>query len=611
MILLSRWKTVVHNARMRLNKIRTRLFLTYVVVTVLGICIIGTMSYRVSYKSLEDKAISNIQEKAAQVQFNLDYYFEQIKNVLIAPYFQTNFISGINNYDSMSTLDQLVYKQNLRDFFIKMYYVTPQRDFSGFFIFMSDGEMLFHTVEIDPEVIQKSFTQDNWVSKTVNTGGSVYFGGAEPDIYSSRPARNIFSASIIFRDISNQRNQYSVARTHYSLESIIHILNESAIGKGSKSVIVDKQGRIIYSTGEERAGEQFDPAILDLTSAGGYAWYKDKHGKFLVMSSKSGVPGWTTIFLTPETYIFDASNQIKRLTFGFAVIAILITAAVSFLFASSITKPIMQLYRSVTSIRLGNLRTRTAIGRDDEIGKIALNFNEMLDEIESLIQTKYVNQIKLKESELALLQSQINPHFLYNTLDSIRAIADHHHMENIALMTTSLGNMFRYSTTEGEFVSIEQELKHISDYVIIQKIRFGPKIQVEWDIEPETLSKPIYKISLQPIVENAILHGLEKKKGPGTLFIRTRIEDESIWFTIKDNGPGMAESKLKRIRMWIDHDGADFDDGDMDDKGKKLGIGLMNVHSRLRIIYGDRYSMSVQSEPGLGTTVSFRIPATP
>mgnify|MGYP002620060813 CR=1 FL=1 len=595
------------------TKIRSRLFLTYVAVIVLGICLMGVTSYQVSHDALERKAIEASGQTAAQIIMNLDFRFEEIKRVLIAPYYQTEFINGINRHDAMSEAERIVYQQFLHSFFSKSYYVPRQNSFAGFAVLHSNGELMYHTSEIEPDIMRASYASGNWVGKTVAERGGVYFNGVERDKYSGSD-RYIFSASIMIRDLSNNRNVYSVARAHYTLDMFREIFDEYRIDTGSKAVLIDQDGNIVYSTGNDEPGLPLDRALLESAAASNIAWYQGEDEDYLALSARSAVNGWTMILLTPESHIFNASYQILKLTGLFAAVALLITVVVSLWFASSITRPILHLYKLVNSVKRGNLNIRAQIRQDDEIGNIAVNINMMLDEIERLIRNKYVYQLKLRESELALLYSQINPHFLYNTLDSIRSIADFYQIEEIAMMTTSLADMFRYSLTEREFVTVEQELRHVRDYLNIQTLRFGAKIRVELDIDEEVLGERILKITLQPVVENAFRHGLEKKKGGGVLTIRAYADPESIHFIIRDNGVGMSAEQLHRLRRKLSaaHEVEDvLEQPPAEHRTTGVGVGLANVHARLLIHFGGRYRIRIDSEEGKGTEVELVLPRQP
>lgn len=216
-------------------------------------------------------------------------------------------------------------------------------------------------------------------------------------------------------------------------------------------------------------------------------------------------------------------DQIKTTTLVTALIAFVVTLCISLLFGRSITNPILDLYKSVNRVKRGDFSVRVHVTRSDEIGRIATNFNDMQDELQTLIESKYIYQIKLQQVELAMLYSQINPHFLYNTLDSIKAMADYYKVEDIGDMAQSLADMFRYNTkSKDEVVTLRDELEQIEAYMNIQRTRFEDKLAYELDIEEELYTFAILKMTLQPLVENAVFYGVEQKLGKSTIRITAR-----------------------------------------------------------------------------------------
>lgn len=243
--------------------------------------------------------------------------------------------------------------------------------------------------------------------------------------------------------------------------------------------------------------------------------------------------------------------------------------------------------------------------RKDEIGRIAMNFNAMQDELQEQIETKYVYQIKLQQMELAMLYSQINPHFLYNTLDSIKAMADYYAVEEIGQMAQSLADMFRYNTKNtDEIVTLQEELVQIDAYLIIQSIRFDGKIEYRLEIEEDLYNYPMLKMTLQPLVENAVFHGIERKRGKGTIHLRAWKEEDWVYIQVNDDGVGISEKRLDQILASLRQP--------LYQEEYKLsaasgGIGVQNVYARYTIRYGEQFQFSIESRKGVGTAVTLKL----
>lgn len=236
----------------------------------------------------------------------------------------------------------------------------------------------------------------------------------------------------------------------------------------------------------------------------------------------------------------------------------------------------------------------------NEFNDLSVGFNTMIQKITSLIQTVYQAELLKKEAQYAALQAQINPHFLYNTLDTICWQAKLNGQDEIFDSTYSLASLLRASMSgKSLFVTVREELAYVEDYLRIQKFRYRDKIRTDVSVEPELLEKQVPRLILQPIVENAFVHGLETKSGRGSLTIRGILnrEEGMIVFVVKDDGVGMREEEIERVMR-------------PEGSGKK-GFGLMSVHKRIRILYGEEYGINLLSREGEGTTVVLRLPEQP
>jgi two-component system sensor histidine kinase YesM len=248
----------------------------------------------------------------------------------------------------------------------------------------------------------------------------------------------------------------------------------------------------------------------------------------------------------------------------------------------------------------GDLDTRLAVESEDEVGQLAHSFNTMLDEIRRLVDDVLRAQIHEREAELKALQNQINPHFLYNTLESINMLALSHGDRDISRMVTSLGRLLRLSISSSDvLIALRDELDYVNNYLTVQRMRYGERITMIVDIDDSLLDHTLPKLALQPVVENALYHGLEPHRGPGCVTIRGRRLDQDILeLAVEDNGVGMDALTLAEVQRSLQTD--------VQRGGRS--IGLANVHERLKLYCGPEYGLSVTSEPGKGTLVSFRIP---
>lgn len=285
------------------------------------------------------------------------------------------------------------------------------------------------------------------------------------------------------------------------------------------------------------------------------------------------------------------------LVFGFFIITSLIL--ISLFLSSSIVKPVKQLQSLMKDVEEGNFDIVYSHPRDDEIGQLGQSFNKMIKQIKNLIDTVYIEQKNKREAELRALQAQIQPHFLYNTLDTIHWMALEHEANDIVDMVDALTNLFRISISKGEeIIPYLEEIKHVESYLFVQKVRYEDKLEYEifWD---EKLKKcKVLKLIIQPLVENALYHGIKRKKGPGKILIEGKIIGDEMELRVADDGIGIEKEKLLQI----------IDVLEGRSKGKGVGYGMFNVDERIKLMFGNKYGVNIKSEYGIGTEIILRHP---
>lgn len=320
------------------------------------------------------------------------------------------------------------------------------------------------------------------------------------------------------------------------------------------------------------------------------------------------------ISFVPEKELFSEVSEVRKKVIFFLVIANALLAALFLLIIRNITQPVKKLVHFMNSVKSGNIRNmknKVQLEGYSEIHVLSHEFNEMMGEISNLthrlLETSsklYEAEIVKEKAELAFLRSQINPHFLYNTFEVIKGIASEENNETIYEMTRALAMIFRYSVNGSNEVLLDEEIKIIQAYVQINKIRFSERIDVFYEFSGETLNVTVLKMILQPIVENAIFHGLEPKMVKGRLWIGSRISQGKVIIWVKDDGMGIDAEQLEKMQLQFKNPSALEQPG----TSKKSGIGLCNVNNRIKLTYGNEYGLSISSTPDAGTEVNITIP---
>ncbi|MCE4049354.1 MULTISPECIES: sensor histidine kinase [Bacillaceae] len=283
------------------------------------------------------------------------------------------------------------------------------------------------------------------------------------------------------------------------------------------------------------------------------------------------------------------------------VIILLIVAAIlmSYTFMQNYSRRINKIVSTIRQVEKGNLAARIpASDEEDELAKIAFNINSMLDELNNYIAQFYLLNLKQQQAELKALQAQINPHFLFNTLEAIRMVAMLEGSKTSSKMTFHLSKLFRYSLESKDIVPLYTEIEYVKQYLTLMQFKHPDKLEVQFHLAEEVEQTPVQKLILQPIIENYFVHGFKKDRTDNLLTISGVKLGEKIEIRIDDNGKGMSEEKLSQIVHHIN-----CEEGD-----EMKSIGLRNIHQRLKLKYGDQYGLSVKSSPAVGTTVILTIP---
>lgn len=440
-------------------------------------------------------------------------------------------------------------------------------------------------------------------SSAIEAGMGIAWGLENGRLYLSRSIRE-YSGEI-----------YGVAVVRLP-ETMLYALMKESDPMNNRILIADDEGRVVSSNDRDRVGTSITEEPFYVRTSGqrhGAAEVKtDQTYKVLFETFESDInlTGWKVYSLIPIDHLLREEKRVR--TIGITAMAVMaVLSCVLFLFfLDRITNGIKTLVGKMKSLRNGEFSTIEDKGYRDEIGIMTRSFNRMVEGLERMIQENYLAQVKIKdinikkrEAELYALQSQIHPHFLFNTLDSIRMkllqlpTDDHQEASDMVL---NLSKILRKSLNwQSGVVTLADELEFVASYLEIQRSRFKDKIGYRIEIPSEWMALRIPKLILQPIVENAIQHGLEKKRGQGMIAISGSGSGSELTIEIRDDGLGMEPDKLIEIQRALNW---------QQSLDNEQSIGIKNVHDRIRLHFGDSHGVTIQSRPGEGTVVTLSMP---
>ena len=379
-------------------------------------------------------------------------------------------------------------------------------------------------------------------------------------------------------------------------------LDEVSLGNGGYIYLMDSAGEIIWHPKFEliASGRVKENNLLTATYSDGSIEEEFNNMVQTVVIKTVGYTGWKLVGVIKGTGI--SLNILKtRLFIVFVIsliifIVVLINSYISF----RVTDPIRELEKSVKKLEEGNLDADIYMGGSYEIQHLGKSVQDMKYRIKGLMQDIVTEHEEKRKSEFNSLQAQINPHFLYNTLDIIVWQIENEKQSEAVHTVTALARFFRLSLGKGKnIVTVKAEIEHVKNYLMIQHMRFKNKFDYEFDVENDVLELSSLKLMLQPLVENAIYHGMEFMDGDGLITIKAWREDNELYLSVADNGLGMTEDKVNLILAGRSNSG----------NGRGSGIGVKNVNERIKLYFGEGYGLKIDSEPDVGTTITIHLPA--
>lgn len=424
---------------------------------------------------------------------------------------------------------------------------------------------------------------------------------SHPIDYSSKehPREKIIK---LVRDIYDQKVEYTATMIiNISERSISDLFRNVNTPDSTVFYVIDQDSHMISGTDLLKLDDSGEarPLLTAAEKRNGSMIAEFRGKPYLFVFHKLENVDWITVGAVPVEEMLKDRDKIVGGIRIFVLFLVIVSIIGTWVLSYSITKPIRKLTEIMRDVKAGNLDAKAEIHTRDEIGMLGHSFNMMLQRIGELLHQLKASHEKEKQAEIRALQANINPHFLYNTLESVIWLAESKDYEEITELISKLGKYYRLSLSRGmEIVKIKDELAHAEHYLAIERIRHGDKFDYEIDVADEILEHECLKLILQPLVENALHHGILQKEGRGMIVIRGRKEGEAIVLTVQDNGKGIAKERLDEITELF-RSGRSFE--------LPSSYGIKNVNERLQLKYGMDCGLFYLSEEGAGTLAEVRI----
>lgn len=572
--------------KFKINSIQSIITISFTAVTIIAMLLVGIGLYSTFSFNAEANAASSAQQIMDQANINFEYYLNQMLN--ISDLMRRNLKEV--NPESMQNLDDMISLT-----------FEMREDIVTVAVFSKSGNAMLTNPKHD---IDRNYriSKQEWFNQTLENPNEYLFQPPHVQrlFVGSRPW--VISLCRGLDVINSGREETWVAMVDMNFSVIEELCSKVSLGKRGYIYVIDEYGNIIYHPQQQLlySGLKEEPIEKIMKHEQG-SFIDDFKGEQRITTVKEiKYTGWKMIGVS---YVDELSENRQSFT-SFIIYILLFGIAfvilASMVLSSKISQPIKRLEHQMNRVESGNFDIELLeVKGEDEVKRLTRAFNLMIVRIKQLMNQIIAEQEEKRRSQFKALQAQINPHFLYNTLDSIIWMNENQNHEGVTKMVDALAKFFRISISKGnEIIDVKDEVEHARSYLVIQKIRYKNKFEYSINVQEEAYEHKTLKLILQPIIENAIYHGINKIHEKGKININVEVKDGQLLFQVEDNGFGIEQEQLKKI---LDSEPANK---------RTSGVGLKNVHERIQLTYGADYGVEIKSRIEVGTIVTIRIPVT-
>lgn len=564
--------------------------ISFTIVAVAGMIVVGGALYLRFSNSTEDMVSKNNQTIIEQVNLNLDSYLRNMMKISDTIYYRAIKKIDVSVENIEKEMD-LIYEAN-KDNLIS---ITL---FSEYGEIIDSYPLQQLKSNIDPRV-------NGWFQNAKNRKENLHFSTPHVQNLFYDPNYKytwVVSLSRAVEITESGKTSSGVLLVDMNFSGIEQICKNVEVSKNGYVYLIDRDGEIIYHPRQQLI-------YSNLITENNYeaAKYEDGNhienfegNKRLVTVKTAGYTGWKLVAISPMSDVTADYYEFKVFAIFIMIFAIFTLISINMFVSSRIANPITALEKAVNEFENGVVNLNIPEDGSYEVQHLAKAIKSMVKQMNILMENIMVEQESKRKSELNALQAQINPHFLYNTLDSIIWMIENENYDGAIIMVTALARFFRISLSKGKnVITVRDELEHARNYLTIQNIRYKNKFSYNIEADDETLSLTSIKLIIQPLIENAIYHGMEYMSGDGDILVKSYKKDGDLYIDIIDNGLGMPQEIADKLLI----------EKTNNQQRKGSGIGLKNVHERIKLYFGEEYGLEVYSEPDEGTTIRIHMPS--
>ena len=578
MKLINYWNSVIQKAYLPL---RFKFVILFFILITIPFAVSGFITYNKYSEDVEHTSREFTQQLVDQIRFNLDRYFKEMERLTLAPLYSSEILSilKVHNLPYKGDNYQLIDEQIKMNLFISSM-SFDRSEIDSILLFAYDGSLFSNR---DTSVSSNWRKEGNrWMESVTADKGMVIIAPHDADYYTVESERVIAIARMIREPYTNVPIGY--IKIDLPASQFQKIFSEISFSPNSILTITNAEGKKMYPDQEKNAIKVKNPANQNLESP-----------VFVTATARSD---YTEMSITAQIPLEDLHKNAKKLI-SFTVVISLISLTFAFLMAivssNRLVRPIRHLQSKMRLVQRGSLNERAKVTTHDEIGQLTLAFNGMIGELERLVKEVYETKLRERDAALSALQSQINPHFMYNTLETFNMLAIRNSQFELSGLVISLGKLLRYTVDHHErLVRFGDELSFCEAYLQIQSHRLGNLLQTEFHVDASLYHAKVPKLFLQPFIENVIEHGIGEM--PVMLRVEASLQQDDLIIRIMDNGRGMNPAQVLQLQFKLDQLSPNpFEPKESSYQAVRHGYALRNVHQRLRLMYGQEYGLTIET----------------
>ncbi|WP_167433990.1 sensor histidine kinase [Paenibacillus silvae] len=590
-------------------KLITKLVVSFTVLFATSFILSGIFYYYSSVNELKRQSMQLLVANTDQITRSLDLYSENLEKLSLSVFNDPIVQKAMGQDNDLSALEQANLTQQVSSHLLNLSISWPA--VQGIYLFSNrQAELTYYWSKRSPPV-GYSVTQEPWYPYDQYSKHQPFllWPTMKENTITNFTGEQVFSLVRAMNQIpTGKRIGYMKIDIHSDVFKDLVSFQENRNTPGTLLFVINDQNQVVYDKNDVLTGKKITNLSIRSLNQDNTAGQTDWQGQsYLYGIGRSDYTGWTTLILTPMSDITGKLQIIRNTVMGIEFVVLLLVMVIGSLIARSITRPLRHMIITMKHVERGDFSVRAEqTGNQNEIGLMSKVFNQMLDSLQTMITKVYMAEIRERDARLVALQAQINPHFLFNTLTILKSLGRKGASEDVVNVTESLAHLFRYSLYDWDrTVELREEMELVGSYIRIQKYRFQERITFHIDIPEHIQQARVLRLMIQPLVENAVVHGLERRKSGGWVSVKARINGERLEIRVEDNGSGIDEDKQATLKQKLEM--ADSITS-QSEQSEHMGIALINIQSRMRLIYGDCSGLTFEQTCEEGITFILTLP---